>query len=62
MASKLDKTKKKASKSSTEWTKTGSFMHKPERGWIHPDTQLAADSGICYGVRVNLHAEFYIYT
>lgn len=28
----------------------GSFINKPARGWLHPDTQLA-DEGICYGVR-----------
>lgn len=34
-----------------EWSRTGTFLHKPERGWIHPDEQLAAKAGICYGVR-----------
>lgn len=50
MASK-DKNKKKP-RTGSEWSKTGSFMHKPDRGWIHPDTQLNDDGGICYGVRV----------
>ncbi|XP_033750378.1 SHC-transforming protein 1-like isoform X1 [Pecten maximus] len=49
MASKPDKTKKK--RTGSEWSKTGSFMNKPDRGWIHPDVQLHVDSGICYGVR-----------
>ncbi|KAJ8304946.1 hypothetical protein KUTeg_018529 [Tegillarca granosa] len=49
MATKLDKAKKKGR--SSEWTKTGSFMHKPDKGWIHPDGQLQPDAGICYGVR-----------
>lgn len=54
MASVVDKFKKRNAKSSNmsgEWSKTGTFLHKPERGWIHPDEQLASDAGICYGVR-----------
>jgi hypothetical protein len=31
---RMDKKKKKQP---SEWSKTGSFMHKPDRGWIHPD-------------------------
>lgn len=53
MATKLDKAKKKGR--SSEWTKTGSFMHKPDKGWIHPDGQLQQDAGICYGVRVRTY-------
>ena len=51
MASVVDKLKKRKD-SKTEWSKTGSFLNKPDRGWIHPDEQLAAGAGICYGVRV----------
>lgn len=50
MASVVDKLKKRK-ESKTEWSKTGSFLNKPDRGWIHPDGQLAAEAGICYGVR-----------
>ncbi|XP_033124172.1 SHC-transforming protein 1-like isoform X3 [Anneissia japonica] len=32
------------------WTKTGTFINKPNRGWIHPDERLKV-GGICYGVR-----------
>lgn len=42
---------KKKKKQPSEWSKTGSFMHKPDRGWIHPDGQIKADAGVCYGVR-----------
>lgn len=54
MAYFSDKFKKRSGKPSMsgDWSKTGTFLHKPERGWIHPDEQLAADAGICYGVRV----------
>ncbi|KAL4228070.1 SHC (Src y 2 domain containing) transforming protein [Mactra antiquata] len=54
MASVVDMFKKKNAKGSnmsTEWSKSGTFLHKPERGWIHPDEQLATAAGICYGVR-----------
>lgn len=37
-----------------DWTNTGSFISKPARGWLHPDEQLAADAGVCYGVRVRV--------
>ena len=53
----MEKLKKKNNKggvtTNSEWSRTGSFMNKPEVGWIHPDGQLSADAGICYGVRVN---------
>ncbi|BFZ02515.1 hypothetical protein BsWGS_05554 [Bradybaena similaris] len=49
---KLRKNKKKADVPSTsEWSRTGSLMYKPEMGWIHADAQLSPDAGICYGVR-----------
>ncbi|XP_005090357.1 SHC-transforming protein 1 isoform X2 [Aplysia californica] len=53
----MDKLKKKNNKggvsnnSTSEWSRTGSFMNKPDIGWIHPDAQLSPDAGICYGVR-----------
>lgn len=50
MANVVDKLKKRK-ESKTEWSKTGSFLNKPDRGWIHPDEQLATEAGICYGVR-----------
>jgi hypothetical protein len=37
-----------------DWTNTGSFVSRPTQGWLHPDEQLAPDSGICYGLRVCL--------
>lgn len=52
MASKADKHRKKGK--SSEWSKSGSFMNKPDRGWIHPDFQLDKEAGICYGVRVSI--------
>ena len=51
MAGLLDKHKKK--KDLSEWSRTGSFINKPDHGWIHPDLQLEPDAGICYGVRVS---------
>lgn len=38
--------------SSHNWSNRGSFLSKPRQGWLHPDTQLSPDVGICYGVRV----------
>ena len=35
-----------------DWTTSGSFINKPQRGWLHPDDQLLPDAGVCYGVRV----------
>jgi hypothetical protein len=52
---RMDKKKKKQP---SEWSKTGSFMHKPDRGWIHPDGQIKADAGVCYGVRVYIYYLF----
>lgn len=51
MAAKEVRNKKKGR--SSEWSKSGSFMNKPDRGWIHPDFQLDKEAGICYGVRVS---------
>ncbi|XP_059155438.1 SHC-transforming protein 1-like isoform X2 [Physella acuta] len=52
----MDKLKRKRNSKPEEhslssWSRTGSFMNKPEMGWIHPDDQLLPDAGICYGVR-----------
>ncbi|XP_041366256.1 SHC-transforming protein 1-like isoform X2 [Gigantopelta aegis] len=52
MAGLLDKSKKKKDGAHlSEWSRTGSFVNKPDHGWIHPDQQLEPDAGICYGVR-----------
>ncbi|CAG5117517.1 unnamed protein product [Candidula unifasciata] len=45
------KNKKVEAPSSSQWSRTGSLMYKPEIGWIHADAQLSPDAGICYGVR-----------
>lgn len=42
--------KKKPSDPSAEWTKTGSFVHKPSRGWLHTDNSLM-EGGVCYAVK-----------
>ena len=44
--------KKKPSDPSAEWTKTGSFVHKPNRGWLHSDNSLM-EGGVCYAVKVS---------
>jgi len=46
--------KKKPSDPSAEWTKTGSFVHKPSRGWLHSDNSLM-EGGVCYAVKVSLY-------
>ena len=51
MAGVVDKLRRKNKQE--DWTKSGSFVNKPTRGWLHPDSQLAPDAGVCYGVRVN---------
>ncbi|XP_072415150.1 SHC-transforming protein 1-like [Chiloscyllium punctatum] len=33
-----------------EWTRHGSFVNKPSRGWLHPDDQVMG-SGVSYLVR-----------
>ena len=45
--------KKKPVDPSLDWTKTGSFVHKPSRGWLHSDDSLIT-GGVCYAVRVSL--------
>lgn len=47
----MDRFKKKKGQQMPEWSRNGSFLNKPEVGWIHPDQQLNPDAGICYGVR-----------
>lgn len=42
--------KKKSNDPSAEWTKTGSFVHKPQRGWLHSDNSLK-EGGVCYAVK-----------
>ncbi|XP_072166863.1 SHC-transforming protein 1-like [Diadema setosum] len=32
------------------WTRTGTFINKPTRGWLHVEDELK-DGGVCYGVR-----------
>ena len=56
MAGVIDKLRKKNDKKSSadEWSKTGTLMKKPTRGWLHPDEQLAPSIGVCYGVRVGV--------
>ena len=44
--------KKKPNDPSAEWTKTGSFVHKPQRGWLHSDNSLK-EGGVCYAVKVS---------
>ncbi|XP_054719110.1 SHC-transforming protein 1-like [Uloborus diversus] len=34
----------------SEWSKNGSLINKPPRGWLHPDSQVA-DGGVKYSVR-----------
>lgn len=51
MAGVMDRFKKKKAGQTPEWSRNGSFLNKPEVGWIHPDQQLNPDAGICYGVR-----------
>ncbi|XP_043541095.1 SHC-transforming protein 1-like, partial [Chiloscyllium plagiosum] len=36
-----------------EWTRHGSFVNKPSRGWLHPDDKVMG-SGVPYLVRVSL--------
>nr|XP_006814022.1 PREDICTED: SHC-transforming protein 1-like [Saccoglossus kowalevskii] len=33
-----------------DWSKNGTFINKPARGWLHPDDKLL-HGGVCYGVR-----------
>lgn len=35
-----------------EWTRHGSFVNKPTRGWLHPDEKVMG-SGVSYHVRVS---------
>nr|KAG5703677.1 hypothetical protein BaRGS_002551 [Batillaria attramentaria] len=53
MAGVMDRFKKKKPGQTPEWSRNGSFLNKPDVGWIHPDQQLNPDAGICYGVRVD---------
>ena len=42
-----------ANSQTSDWNKSGTFINKPARGWLHPDQQIA-DTGISYSVRVCL--------
>lgn len=35
-----------------EWTRHGSFVNKPTRGWLHSDSVVSA-TGVSYTVRVS---------
>lgn len=37
-----------------EWTRHGSFVNKPTRGWLHSDG-VVSTSGVAYSVRVSDH-------
>lgn len=50
--SKPSASKSESSSRGTELDRSGSFMNKPARGWLHPDRQIS-ETGICYGVRVS---------
>jgi hypothetical protein len=52
VASSMPSTSSSNSCSTTpDWSKAGSFINKPPRGWLHPDQQIA-ETGISYAVRV----------
>ena len=34
-----------------EWRKSGSFVNKPQRGWLHPDNSVMGP-GVVYSVQV----------
>lgn len=40
-----------------EWTRHGSFVNKPTRGWLHSDN-VVSSSGVSYTVRVRLLKTF----
>ena len=59
MAGLVDRLKKKTGRgpgSPRDWNNTGSFVNKPQRGWLHPDEQLNPEAGVVYGVRVSSNA------
>ncbi len=35
-----------------EWARNGSFMKKPEKGWLHDDAALSNGDGVYYPVKV----------
>ena len=35
-----------------EWRKSGSFVNKPQRGWLHPDAAVMGP-GVVYSVEVS---------
>ncbi|XP_013384635.1 SHC-transforming protein 1-like [Lingula anatina] len=49
---KMDKLLKKGKPpQGSDWSKTGTFINKPTKGWLHPDDQLSPEAGVCYGLR-----------
>lgn len=36
-----------------EWTRHGSFVNKPTRGWLHSDS-VVTTAGVSYSVRVSV--------
>jgi hypothetical protein len=34
-----------------EWSKAGSFVRKPDKGWLH-SAQAIKDGGVCYALKV----------
>ena len=34
-----------------EWSKDGSFVRKPDKGWLH-SAQAIKDGGVCYALKV----------
>lgn len=41
-----------------EWTRHGSFVNKPTRGWLHPNDKVMGP-GVSYLVRVSAHPPFH---
>jgi len=50
-AALVPSTSSTSSSTAPDWSKAGSFINKPPRGWLHPDQQIA-ETGISYAVRV----------
>ena len=38
----------------TDWSSTGTFLRKPQTGWLHDDRELRDGSAINYQVKVRL--------
>ena len=50
-ASSLARNNCQPASTSSDWNRSGAFINKPARGWLHSDQQIA-DQGISYSVRV----------